>query len=71
MLYSGHELAIVHRRYLAIPIVAVFVAGCSSEGEGPGHRPQALALRPEQELASGAVGSIAPCAKTIGMMAHQ
>jgi predicted Zn-dependent protease len=34
-------------------IIAVFVSGCSSEGEGPGHRPQALALRPDQELKVG------------------
>ena len=53
MLYSGHALAMVHQRYLAILIVAAFVAGCSPEGEGPGHRPQALALRPEQELKVG------------------
>ncbi len=53
MLYSGRAHAIVHRRYLAIFVIAVFVAGCSSEGEGPGHRPQALALRPEQELKIG------------------
>ena len=53
MLYSGHALAIVHRRYWAIFIVAAFMAGCSPEDEGPGHRPQALALRPEQELKVG------------------
>jgi predicted Zn-dependent protease len=34
-------------------IVAGLLAGCSREGEGPGHRPQALALRPQQELQIG------------------
>src|ERR1700750_2431891 len=53
MLYSARAFALVHSRYSAILIVAAFVAGCSSEGEGPGHRPQALALRPEQELKVG------------------
>src|SRR3954451_1795568 len=53
MLNSGRAHVILWQRYLAILIVAIFAAGCSSEGEGPGHRPQALALRPEQELKVG------------------
>jgi metalloendopeptidase OMA1, mitochondrial len=38
-----------------MPIVAALVGGCSrpSEGEGPGHRDQPLALRPQQELEIG------------------
>jgi len=29
------------------------IAGCSTQGEGPGHRDQPLALTPEQELQLG------------------
>ena len=53
MLYSRSAFATAHRRYWAVLVVACLVAGCSPEGEGPGHRPQALALRPQQELQIG------------------
>src|SRR3954464_12877703 len=53
MLYSRRAFATVYRDYLVTLVVAILVAGCSSEGEGPGHRPQALALRPQQELEIG------------------
>jgi predicted Zn-dependent protease len=45
--------ATMHRRYLAVLVVASLAVGCSPEGEGPGHRPQPLALRPQQELKIG------------------
>src|SRR4051812_43769317 len=51
--HTGRAYSIMHQRYLAIVIVASFVGGCSPVGEGPGHRRQALALRPEQELKIG------------------
>jgi predicted Zn-dependent protease len=53
MLYSRRAFATGHWRCLAMLVVASLVAGCSPEGEGPGHRPQALALRPQQELKIG------------------
>jgi predicted Zn-dependent protease len=53
MLYSRRAFATVHRRFSATLVVAILVAGCSPAGEGPGHRPQALALRPQQELKIG------------------
>src|SRR3954447_699657 len=53
MLHSGRALAIECWRHWILFIVAGILAGCSPEGEGPGHRPQALALRPEQELKIG------------------
>jgi predicted Zn-dependent protease len=53
MLYSRRAFPSGYRRYLAMLIVAGLLAGCSREGEGPGHRPQALALQPQQELQLG------------------
>src|SRR3954462_6622438 len=53
MLYSRRAFATVFRHYWAMLVVAILVAGCSPAGEGPGHRPQALALRPQQELKIG------------------
>src|SRR6476620_5227624 len=53
MLYSRRASATVHRRCWATLVVVGLVAGCSPEGEGPGHRPQPLALRPQQELKIG------------------
>jgi predicted Zn-dependent protease len=53
MLYSRRAFATEYRHYSAVLIVSALLAGCSPEGEGPGHRPQALALRPQQELQIG------------------
>jgi len=53
MLYSRRASWTVYRRYSVKLVVAGALAGCSPEGEGPGHRPQALALRPQQELQVG------------------
>jgi len=53
MLYSGRAGSALHPRYWAMVLVAGLLAGCSAEGEGPGHRSQVLALRPEQELKIG------------------
>src|SRR3954471_1968904 len=53
MLYSRRAFATVYRHYRAMLVVAILLTGCSPQGEGPGHRPQALALRPQQELKIG------------------
>src|SRR4051812_31770979 len=53
MLRARRALAIGRGHFWAVVAIAGLIAGCSPEGQGPGHRPQALALRPAQELKIG------------------
>ncbi len=53
MLYLKRASVTAGRRVWVVVAITGLLIGCSPQGEGPGHRPQALALRPQQELKIG------------------